>query len=302
MSCSIKKQLCVIIQTMRPSFLLLTPVCIFLGVSTAAVMPVTIDPFLVALILMGATAAHMSVNTLNEYYDFTSGLDLKTTKTQFSGGSGALPAHPDMARSVLCVGIMSLTVTIAIGFYFAFTHGMRIMPIGLIGVLLVVTYTQWLNRVPLLCLLAPGLGFGTLMIVGTHVILTGEYSLLPFWVSLAPFFLINNLLLLNQYPDIKADSSVHRSTFPIAYGINMSNIVYGIFVAAAYASILMLIVQGALPRLSLIALTTLALSLFSFRGAVRMTSRIGEAPRYMAANVAAAILTPILLGVSIILS
>jgi len=43
------------------------------------------------LALLGAFLAHVSVNTLNEYYDFKSGLDLETIRTPFSGGSGALP-------------------------------------------------------------------------------------------------------------------------------------------------------------------------------------------------------------------
>ncbi len=41
------------------------------------------------LALLGAFLAHISVNTLNEYFDFKSGLDLETIKTPFSGGSGA---------------------------------------------------------------------------------------------------------------------------------------------------------------------------------------------------------------------
>jgi 1,4-dihydroxy-2-naphthoate octaprenyltransferase len=42
------------------------------------------------------------------------------------------------------------------------------------------------------------------------------------------------------------------------------------------------------------------LSLFALGGANRYSSRIGEHPGYMAANVAAAILTPLLLGIAII--
>jgi 1,4-dihydroxy-2-naphthoate octaprenyltransferase len=33
------------------------------------------------IILIGALSAHISVNMLNEYYDFKSGLDLKINKT-----------------------------------------------------------------------------------------------------------------------------------------------------------------------------------------------------------------------------
>src|SRR3972149_4971344 len=41
---------------------------------------------------IGLLLTHISVDVFNEYFDFKSGVDLKTQKTPFSGGSGALPA------------------------------------------------------------------------------------------------------------------------------------------------------------------------------------------------------------------
>jgi 1,4-dihydroxy-2-naphthoate octaprenyltransferase len=291
----------VAIQTTRPSFLILTPICVFLGLSTSLASLSPINPITFFIILIGAIFAHISVNTLNEYYDFKSGLDLITDKTQFSGGSGALPNNPDMAKSILVIGLISLMITIVIGLYLILISGPLILPIGIAGITLIVTYTQWLNRSPLLCLIAPGLAFGILMVVGTQVILTGEYHQLPWLVSLIPFFLINNLLLLNQYPDIKADSSVGRNTFPIAFGIKSSNVIYAMFMTCAYSLIVVLIVKGYLPKLSSVALTPMLLSLFALRGMIKWTSAIGEHPQYMGANVAAATLTPLLLSLSIIM-
>jgi len=290
----------IVFQTFRPSFLILTPICVFLGLSTSLKTQEPINFFMVFLVLIGAISAHISVNTLNEYYDFKSGLDLKTEKTRFSGGSGALPGHPEMAGLILNIGLASLMVTVIIGICLILERGIQIMPVGIVGVVLVITYTKWLNRFPFLCLIAPGLGFGVLMVVGTHVVLTGGYSPLAWMVSLVPFFLVNNLLLLNQYPDIKADASVGRNTFPIAFGLKKSNFVYAFFMMAAYFLILLLVVKGYIPALSIIALVPAIFSLLSLIGAIRFLSKIGEAPRYMGANVAAAILTPLLLGISIV--
>jgi len=289
-----------LLNSTRPSFLILTPICVFLGLSTSLATQPQINVFIFSLILIGAISAHISVNMLNEYYDFSSGLDLKTEKTAFSGGSGALPDNPKMANTVLIFGIAALVLTITIGIYLIIERGNQILPIGLVGVFLIVTYTQWLNRFPLLCLIAPGIGFGTLMVVGTHVILTESNSSLPWLVSLVPFFLINNLLLLNQYPDMKADASVGRNTFPIAFNIIKSNVVYTINFMAAYLLILILIYTAYIPSLSIISVTPLMLSAFALLGAIKYTSRIGDYPHYLAANVAASILTPLLLGISII--
>jgi len=291
-----------IFKSMRPSFLVLTPVCVFLGVSSAILNQSPINLLMVSLILLGAMAAHISVNTLNEYYDFKSGLDLITQRTPFSGGSGALPDHPEMADSVRFIGLLSLLLAMIIGVYLMFEHGSQIMPIGIVGILLVISYTPWLNRSPFLCLIAPGLGFGVLMVIGTQVILTGEHNQLVWFISLVPFFLINNLLLLNQYPDIKADANLGRKTFPIVYGTSRSNLMYAVFILAAYLPITVLIMKGSLPTLSMIALIPMALSLFSLTGAIKHASYIGNFPQYMAANVAAAILTPLLLGLSFIMA
>lgn len=288
-----------VLQTTRPSFLVLTPVCIFLGLSTSLAKGVLINPTLVFFIFIGAIFAHISVNTLNEYDDFNSGLDLNTIKTQFSGGSGALPNHPEAAKSVLNVGLMSLMLTAGIGIYFLFEYGIRILPIGLVGIALIMLYTKWLNRMPFLCLLAPGLGFGVLMVIGTHVLITGGYSQLVWLLSLIPFFLINNLLLLNQYPDIDADASSGRRTFPIVYGTTIGNVVYALFAMLSYSCIAYYLYMGYIPTLSLIALSPIILSLYTLSGAIRHASNIGRHPQYLGANVAATILTPLLLAIGI---
>jgi len=171
------------------------------------------------------------------------------------------------------------------------------VPVGVAGLLLIVTYTGWINRHPILCLIAPGIGFGFLMVVGTQFVLQGEYTSLPRLVAVIPFFLVNNLLLLNQFPDIQAHAPVGRNHFPIAYGVNHSNVVYGFFaLATIYVS------TGYLPALSLIALLPMPLAFFSLYGAIKYGATIGNSPQYLGANVAVTILTPLLLlGISIIM-
>ncbi len=289
-----------LIQSARVPFLILTPACVFLGVSTAVANQTNIDLFILSLALFGALFAHISVNTLNEYFDFKSGLDFITMRTPFSGGSGALPSKPEMGNAVLILGIASLIATFMIGIFFIWQYGLGIVPLGVTGVILIVAYTKWINKYPYLCLIAPGMGFGFLMVVGTQYVLEGQYAPLSWLVAAIPFFLVNNLLLLNQYPDIQADANVGRNHYPIAYGIKRSNIMYGVFVLAAAASIVIYILINYLPTLSLIALLPLLLAFFSLSGAVKYGKNIGRHPQYLATNVAASILTPLLLGISLI--
>ena len=292
----------VAVQSMRAPFLLLTPVCVFLGMSAALANNAHINSLLLALALFGGLLAHISVNTLNEYLDFKSGLDLVTSKTPFSGGSGALPDNPEMAATVFRIGVITLLATFLIGGFFAWKYGVGIMPLGIAGLIIIITYTSWINKYPLLCLIAPGLGFGVLMVIGTQFVLQGEYSPLSLLIAAVPFFLVNNLLLLNQYPDIEADASIGRNHFPIAYGIEASNRVYASFALATAILILGYTLLGYLPLLSLIALLPLPLAFFAWRGAVKYGENIGSQPQYLGANVAVTLLTPLLLGLSLSLA
>jgi 1,4-dihydroxy-2-naphthoate octaprenyltransferase len=278
----------------------LSPICVFLGASTAIAARGDIDVTALLLAVIAALCAHISVNTLNEYHDFKTGLDLLTTKTPFSGGSGALPQNPAVAGLVLAIGLTTLLLTAVIGIYFILNNGPLLLILGVAGIVIILTYTRWLNRWPLLCLIAPGLGFGVLIVVGTHLVLAGSSSHAAWLASLVPFFLVNNLLLLNQYPDIEADRSIGRHHLPIAYGTTISSYVYGLFSLAAYAAILAGVAYGYFPGLGLVALLPAVLSLYSLRGALRHGEKIGSYPRYLAANVAATLLTPLVLGIAIL--
>ena len=289
-----------VIQSMRGPFLVLAPICVFLGMSTVIASQGNISMFTLVLAALGAFLAHISVNMLNEYFDFKSGLDMETVRTPFSGGSGALPQNPEMVGAVLMGGVVSSVALFMIGSYFVWQHGAGIVPVGIIGLLLIATYTGWINRHPFLCLVAPGLGFGFLMVAGTQFVLQGYYSQQALIVACVPFFLVNNLLLLNQFPDVEADRKAGRNHFPIAFGLKRSSQVYGLFVLMTIAVIVVSVVQGYLPMLSLIALIPMPLALFSLSGAFKYGADIGGHPQYLAANVVVTLLTTFLLGVSLI--
>mgnify|MGYP001816871745 FL=1 len=294
-------QITTILKSMRPAFLILTFVCVFLGASTAVAEQSSVNLYFLSLALIGALLAHISVNTLNEYLDYSSGLDLQTMKTPFSGGSGALPETPDMAGRVFAVAILSSIALFLIGSYFVWQQGAGIVPVGIVGLILIATYTGWINKHPFLCLIAPGLGFGFLMVAGTQFVLQGYYAQQAWIVASVPFFLVNNLLLLNQYPDIEADKKVGRNHFPIAFGVKRSNQAYALFAILTVAVIVSSVVLDYLPMLSLIALIPMPLALFSLSGAIKYGANIGSHPQYLGANVAVSILTTLLLATSLVI-
>lgn len=281
---------------MKLPFLTLTPACLVLGVATAVSSGSAINPYHLFLIFAGGLCAHISVNALNEYYDFKSGLDLITDPTPFSGGSGALKAQPSKAVYALITGVGSIVITAMIGLYFVYVWNWKLLPLGILGIIVVVTYTGVSTKSPTLSLIVPGLGFGPLMVMGTNFALTGTYSSIAFVVSLVPFFLVNNLLLLNQFPDVEADTSVGRWHLPIAVGRRACARVYAVILAMAYVPILAGYAVGMLPAWSLLGLGTAFLAVVTVRGVIHNAEEIPRLIPYMAQNVIINIATPVLVA------
>jgi 1,4-dihydroxy-2-naphthoate polyprenyltransferase len=286
---------------MRLPFLMLPPVCVFLGLSSALWTTGSVNTLYALLAVIGALAAHISVNALNEYHDLKSGLDFKTPKTPFSGGSGTLPQQPEKAHVALITGVAAFIVTCMVGLYFVMVRDILLLPLGILGLVIVGTYTIWITRNPYLCLIAPGLGFGPLMVMGTDYVLTGTYSWSGFAASLIPFFLVSNLLLLNQFPDIDADRSVGRKHLLIMYGRRTGIITYGAFLLATYISIIAGVICGVMPVYCLIGLATALLAVPAFIGVARHSRDLEKLIPFMGFNVIINLATPVLVGIGFVI-
>jgi len=285
----------------RPNFMVLTPICVLLGVAAARLDAGAVDVTDALIALLGGIFAHAAVNLLNEYDDFKSGLDAITVRTPFSGGSGTLPAHPEAASATLLAGVLSVAGTFGVGVYFAWTRGAAIIPLGLLGLAIIVAYTPWITRHPLICLAAPGLGFGPLMVMGTAFVLTGHYTASAAWASLVPLFLVSELLLINQFPDIDADRKVGRHHLPILIGRVRSSYIYVAFLLAAFAAIAAGPLLGLLPAWSWLGLAPLPVALFLARGVLRHAGDDKALVPYLGINVAVILGTTALYATGILI-
>ena len=291
-----------VVGVARPNFLILTPVCISLGLASVLLSGAAFEWGALVVVLLGALMAHVSVNALNEYSDFQSGLDFKTEKTPFSGGTGTLVMQPRLAIQALALGLGSLGITIACGLFLIQQVGWGLIPIGLVGVIIIVLYTGWINRNRYLVLIAPGLSFGPLMVVGTDYALTGTFSGLALWLSLIPFFLVNNLLFLNQIPDVDADRSVGRDNFAIALNSNRRAWLFFSFALMAYLTVLLGVVAGRLPLEALLGLLTFGLTYPVFQGVKGYQGDLAQLVPLLGKNVAVTLLTPLLVFIGIVLN
>jgi 1,4-dihydroxy-2-naphthoate octaprenyltransferase len=291
-----------LIGTTRPSFLILTLASLSLSVSWADFNGIAWNGGVLFLVLVATLFAHISVNMLNEYEDFNSGLDDMTERTPFSGGSGSLQKHPQLAEKVALIGYLLLGTVASIGVFFIYLRGWDILLIGILGLIIIVFYTPWITHYPILCLLVSGFAFGPLMVNGAYLVLTGNYDLSMLLISMIPFFLVNNLLLLNQIPDINADKSVGRYNFLHKYGIDAGIKIYFLNWLFAFLMLAILLLLGVFPKTVLITVLVLFLSIPLLLVVIKSKTDIKKLNLAMGLNVLLTIATPILISIGIYLN
>jgi 1,4-dihydroxy-2-naphthoate octaprenyltransferase len=285
-----------LLGVVRAPFLPLTPACLLVGVAAAVYDGGPLIWANLGAVLVAALAGHASVNALNEYADYRSGLDRYTLKTPFSGGSGTLVADPGFAPAARRIGIVALGVCTLCGLYLLIAAGWGLLPLGLAGVLIVVGYTPWINRYPLLCLLAPGIGFGPVMVAGTAYALTGTYSTAAWIASTLPLFAVSNLLLLNQFPDVEPDRRAGRRHLPVVIGCRGALKVFAALWLLAYLTIAAAVAAALLPATALLALAGLPAVGLTVVKVWNRLDRVDALVPWMGVHVAVVLLSPVLLA------
>jgi 1,4-dihydroxy-2-naphthoate octaprenyltransferase len=283
----------------RPHYLVLPVVLILVGTASARYYTGEVNLGYALLALLGLVLCHMSVNILNDYFDFLSGVDLKTIKTLFNGGSGMLPAGRLKPRQVLWYGIICLVLAIPIGIFFTVVQGWQLLPLLFLGAFCILLYTTLIlkSHFPEW---SPGVGLGILPVLGAYFAQTGGYSVSALIASVPAGFLVLNLLLLNEFPDAEADVIGHKKTLPITVGKRKAAAVYTAFTAATYLWVVGAVIAQQMPAFCLISLLTIPLAYRAVRGSFGDNQMSTIVPA-MANNVLVVILTQALLGIGYIL-
>ncbi len=293
-----------IITVIRIPFLILARILGVLGAAVAWYESRCFgSPFHFAYALLatfGLLVAHAGVNIFNDYFDARSGLDYRTLRTPFSGGSGAAPTGQLTVSQILWLGIACFAVLIPIAWFFVLQSGWMLLPLLVAAALLIVLYT------PLILKMgypewSPGLGLGILPVMGAYFVHTGEYSMSSFIASMPSFFLVHNLLLINEFPDVEADITVGRRTLPIVAGKKNAAYFFSLFTVLVYGWVIGAVLCGSMPALTLLSLLTFPLAVRVIRGALRYDDR-ETLLKAMSANVLLVLLTQALIAAGYILS
>ncbi|MFA5065080.1 MAG: prenyltransferase [Dehalococcoidia bacterium] len=283
----------------RPQFLILSVV---LGITGTCIA--WYDGFFnigeALLATFGLILTHMSVNTLNDYFDYRSGIDKVTIRTPFSGGSGMIKEGLVSEREVLWIGIITLLLAAVIGIYFVLTKGWLLLPLIIVAAACVILYSPLIQK----CYWpewSPFLGLGVLPVLGMYFSQTGMYTWHAVIAAMPSGFLVHNLLLINEFPDIEADRVAHRKTLPITIGGRGAAIVYTVFTMMVYVWIIGAVIFKAMPVFTLLALLTLPIAVKAIRGSFHYDDRAILVPA-LASNVMVVMLTQLLIALGYILS
>jgi 1,4-dihydroxy-2-naphthoate octaprenyltransferase len=240
----------------RAPFLLLPVTLVAAGAAAAAYQGAFAwRPTLLALV--GLVLLHAAVNALNEASDMTSGIDLRTTRTPFSGGSGTLPAGRLSVRATSVFAYACAAIGGLIGGWFALRLGPLFALLMAVGAAAVLFYSEVFARVGV-GELAAGLGLGALPVWGAAWVQGPPPGPAALWAGVPAFFMTFDLLLLNEFPDEEADRAGGRKNLVLMLGRKGAALVYA---GAAALTPLVIVAAVALRVFPLLALAAVAPSL-----------------------------------------
>jgi 1,4-dihydroxy-2-naphthoate polyprenyltransferase len=253
------------IRELRAPFLLLPAIFVPVGLAIAWSQG-HFNPLYAVLTLVGVVSLHASVNVLNDYFDFRSGIDLATTPTPFSGGSTILPRKLMSPGEVLALGLVLLGTGLAIGSYFIYLFGFDPLLIAIVAIagVSIVTYTSMTAKMGI-GELVTGLNFGPLLVLGTYYVQTRTIAIEPIIVGLPLGIFTAGILYVNEFPDTDADKSKGRNQLVARWGKSKAASRFRAIMVAAYLLPTIGVLAGAVSPAALLVLLTIPKALSTSR-------------------------------------
>ena len=256
------KNLKILFQATRPSFLLITILGCLIGISLTESTNASWQ--LQALSILVAVAAHAAANLINDYFDHINGSDAVNTDriSPFTGGSRFIQNQHLNPQTIVYFAIILLLISITLGLYICYKTTWLLMPIGGLGVLV-----AWAYSAPPLELMSKGI-LGeiaialawSLIVIGFAALQTNQIEMNAILIGFAYGLMVSNVLLLNQIPDIRADRQVNKLTLATRYTQTGLQRWYMLLCLGAYVSQLSAVYFFSTPKLSL--MTTVLIPVF----------------------------------------
>ena len=260
----------------RPAFLTASLMAGLIGLAMVWHEGVTFDAVLALVTLSFALMAHAGVNVLNDYYDALNGTDAQNTERifPFTGGSRFIQNGVLSLAQTRNFGIALMLGVAVAGVWLMARSTPQLLYVGLAGL-----FIGWAYSAPPFKLVSRGLGefcvtAGILLItVGADMVLRKGFASAPFIAGLSYALLTANLLYINQFPDRTADRAAGKLHWVARLEVTQARWGYVLIVLLAYGWLLLCVSQFWLPKLALLALLALPLSVQATRELFRYAAQ-----------------------------
>ncbi|MEM0440448.1 MAG: 1,4-dihydroxy-2-naphthoate octaprenyltransferase [Candidatus Caldarchaeum sp.] len=244
----------------RFPFLTATAGPVLVGVGSAAYLGF-FDPILFLLTIIGASLIHLALNMTNDYFDAKLGADeANITPTPFSGGSRIIQYGLLTPKQVAGMATLFYVVGIVIGLYLAIQRGLvPILAVMGVGVFISYAYTAPPFKLAYRGLgeIAVGIGFGPIVVLGSHYVQTQFFSIEALLASIPVGIMIALILYVNEIPDSPYDAAAGKRTLVTRLSKESVIKLYKALLTASYVSVVIPVVLGFSPPTALMALLTI---------------------------------------------
>ncbi|MBP1989125.1 prenyltransferase [Paenibacillus eucommiae] len=235
---------------------------VILGAMGAYAWEGIFHPFLFVITLVGAGAAHLFSNMINDLWDFRNGVDVaaKETASTISTNSGYLANGIVTERIFAALTWMLLGIALICGIILSFYTGWGVLIFGGIGALIAYFYVapplkfgyrgKGYSEVAIL------VSFGILPVMGTYFVQTLQFDYRALMLSL-PIGLLTTLILFNHhFLHWQSDKESGKLTLVVVWGERRALQISKFLLILAYLSLLVCVIIGVMPIYVLLALVT----------------------------------------------
>jgi 1,4-dihydroxy-2-naphthoate octaprenyltransferase len=238
----------------RPKFFPASALPVIAGSAWGALVGAQFSWYVFALALVATVCVQAAANVLNDVGDEQIGTDPRNTQRiyPYTGGSRFIQTGILSQTAMAKLGITLIVIASLAGLALFAERGPLVIAFGIIGILLGVLYS--LGPVKLASV---GLGEATIAVAFGLLPVTGaawlqgapiDATLILFSIAIGGW--VENILLINEVPDMEADSASGKRTFPVRFGLAATANLYLAVNIAAAAIVLLLTVLGKLPILA----------------------------------------------------
>ena len=206
---------------------------------------------LFGLTILGILIAHLGINVLNDYFDVKDGTDEANAEyfQQVSGGSRAIELGLISLQGTRKLGIILTLIALGIGGLILsnineanFTGAMQITVAGL---LLGYFYTarpirlvarRGLGEIAIFLAFGPLLTLGTGYVIFDNAFQESVHFMNCLLMGIPLGLLTTNILLINEFPDMKSDATTGKNHLVVTFGKKVSRWIYLVFLLLAVGS------------------------------------------------------------------